>query len=59
MIGMDSPVNMLSLIIQLPFNKIQSQGTVQPSLTSMRSPGTIYLDIICYLFSWKLLLIIT
>ncbi len=56
---MDSPVNMLSLMMQLPFNKIQSQGTVQPSLTSMRSPGTIYLDIICYLFSWKLLLIIT
>ena len=51
MIGMDSPVSILSLMMQLPFNKMQSHGTVQPSLTSMRSPGTIYFDIICYLFS--------
>ena len=38
---------------------MQSQGTVQPSLTSIRSPGTIYLDIICYLFSYMLFWIIT
>ena len=49
--GMDSPVSILSLIMQLPFNNIQSQGTVHPSLTSIRSPGTICLELNCYLLS--------
>ena len=44
-IGIDSPVNIDSLMIHEPFNKIQSQGTVQSSLTSIKSPGTIAFEL--------------
>jgi len=49
-IGIDSPVSIDSLIIQAPFSRIQSQGTVHPSRTSIKSPGTISLEFFNYLF---------
>lgn len=50
MIGIDSPVNMDSFIIHEPFNSMQSHGTVQSSLTSIKSPGTIAFELNFYLF---------
>lgn len=49
MIGIDSPVSIDSFKIQEPFKRMQSHGTVQSSLTSIKSPGTIDFELNCYL----------